>query len=100
MVDLFWKDFLQLCHCDKALVHGLEGVFYHKDRVEGGGMVESVFLDGFWHSYHQLLLINNYMIRTSIYNLLRYVQRFSQILAVAASYDVPSRPDFLMFFTN
>ncbi len=47
MVDLFWKDFLQLCHGDEAFIHGLEGVFYHKNRVEGGGVVESVFLDSF-----------------------------------------------------
>ena len=47
VVDLFWKDFLQLCHGDEAFIHGLEGVFYHKDRVEGGGVVESVILDSF-----------------------------------------------------
>ena len=47
MVDLFWKDFLQLCHCDEAFIHGLEGVFYHKDRVEGRGVVESVVLGSF-----------------------------------------------------
>ena len=47
MVDLFWKDFLELCDGDEAFVHGLEGVFYHKDRVEVGGVVESVVLDSF-----------------------------------------------------
>ena len=47
VVDLFWKDFLELCDGDEAFVHSLEGMFYHKDRVEGGGMVESVFLDIF-----------------------------------------------------
>ncbi len=47
VVDLFWKDFLELCDGDEAFIHGLEGVFYHKNRVEGGGVVESVVLGSF-----------------------------------------------------
>ena len=47
VVDLFGKDFLELCDGDEAFVHGLEGVFYHKDGVEGGGMVEFIFLLSF-----------------------------------------------------